>query len=63
MNTIRETRERLGLAQYQLAVEMGKSTTWLWKVEVGVLHPKPEDRRRLAEFLSEPESVLFPETP
>lgn len=63
MNNIRESRLQLGLPQHRLAVELGKSTTWLWKVEVGVLHPKPEDRRRLSEALGLDEKDLFPETP
>lgn len=61
MNTLREARERIEMPQYRLAVLLGKSTTWVWKVEVGVLRPKPEDRRRISEALGVPEADVFPE--
>jgi len=61
MNRIRETREKKGISQFELARRTGLHPSTISKVERGVWMPFPGWRRRIAEALEVGENEIFPE--
>ena len=59
MLDLRDFREHMGLTLTQFAELLGLSPSLVCRVELGREAPYPRFRRRAAEVLGIPESVLF----
>ena len=60
MNKLRETREKAGLSQTELARRVCIACTNLSAIECGRLAPWPKVRKALARALKVTEAELFP---
>jgi len=59
-NRVRETREKAGMSQVELARRARIASTNLSSIECGRLAPWPKARKALAKALKIPEAELFP---
>jgi len=59
-NRVRETREKVGMSQVELARRARIASTNLSSIECGRLAPWPKARRALSRALRIPEAELFP---
>jgi repressor LexA len=56
---IKAARERLGLTQKELAVQINRSQDTIWSYEAGTLKPRLDDIPQLARILDVPITYFF----